>query len=128
MSINRSWTWSDPTVVTISSRATLLAAAKRRQAILVEEWARTRQEMLTHLEQALTAAHIPDNEQQAEQVRASAPLGHLLQPHTGLGQSRRSPRTVLSSEEQHAQLHARLVRVGQQLEQAASVSPSNTEE
>lgn len=56
-------------------------------------------------------ANISAEELQAEQVRTTAPLG-LLQSQTGLGQSRRSPRTHGSPEEQHAQLQARFLQVG----------------
>jgi hypothetical protein len=50
--------------------------------------------------------HVSAEEAQAEQIRTTAPLGLLLQPHAELGPTRRSPRTTRTPEEQHAQLHA----------------------
>lgn len=107
----RQWSWSQPAVLaSISSRASLMAAARQRQATLMREWEASKPQRLASAERILAEAPpAPAAEQQAERVLATATLGQLLQPHSGLGQQRRSPRAGQSVEEQHAQLHARLL-------------------
>jgi hypothetical protein len=124
--VHSRWSWSPPTVLaSVPSRATLLAVARRRQHALVRQWRQQGRALLTRLEQTLDAASISAEEAQAEQIRSTAPLGILLQPHTGLGQARRSTRTTDSPETLHAQLHARYARVGRQIEGAAAAAASD---
>ena len=112
------WSWSEPVVLSVLSYAARLAAAKRRQAQLVREWLRDREVMLARISHILTETNTPADELEAERIRTTAPLGELLQASTGLGQSRRSPRTQHSPEE----LHARYLSVGRKLQLAASSS------
>lgn len=117
------WSWSPPTLLaSVPSRTTLLADARRRQAVLVRQWSHKGQAMLIDLERTLLGADISAAEVQAELVRTTAPLGHLIHPRTGLGPRRRSPRSRESSEE----LQARLVHVGQQAAAVAAAAAAAT--
>jgi hypothetical protein len=104
--------WSEPEVITIASRASRLADARRRQAALIRHWSRTHQEVLARMEEGLS--HASEDELQAEHVHTTPPLGHLLQPHADLGS-----RSLLAPEEQHA--HSCLSLVAQQAATSSSI-------
>jgi hypothetical protein len=108
------WTWTPPALLVPSipsARGIALRRARARQAAVECEWRATHDAERARVDRLLADAPLASAaEQQAEESRHRTPLGRLLQPHTGLGQQRRSPRTLLPIEEQHAQLHARLIR------------------